>query len=152
MLENEIFTQNLLIFMEKNRFNAKTLSELINLRSGKKTIDHSYIAKMVKNAKEGINANPSLDKAANIANGFDMGLSDFLQLNCGDKPKGSDLTFDSKAIEAAFRHTDSFCGAVNNDSPDFKSKVFEIQYWAIVSGNSGEGSAKLALLAKKYNI
>lgn len=151
MIENEIFTQNLLILMEKNRFNAKTLSELINLRRGEKTIDHSYIAKMVKNAREGIFANPSLDKAANIADGFDLSLSKFLHLNCVDETENA-LSFDSEALEAAFRHTDSFCAAVNNDSPEFKAKVFEIQYWTIVSGNSGEGSARLALLAKEYNI
>jgi transcriptional regulator with XRE-family HTH domain len=151
MIENEIFTNNLLALMEKNRFNAKTLSELINIRRGKKTIDHSYIAKMVKNAREGIHANPSLDKATNIANGFDMPLSKFLHINCVDEAENA-LSFDSATLEAAFRHTDSFCGAVDNDSPDFKAKVFEIQYWSLVSGNVGEGSAKLALLAKEYKI
>lgn len=151
MIENEIFTQNLLILMDKSRLNSKTLSELINVRRGEKSIDHSYISKMVKNAKEGLNANPSLDKAANIANGFDLSLSQFLQLNCADEA-ASVLSFDSVALESAFTHTESFCSAVNIDSAAFKAKVFEIQYWAFVSGNLGRGSARLALLAKEYNI
>tara|TARA_R110001583_G_scaffold136211_1_gene288052 strand:+ start:336 stop:788 length:453 start_codon:yes stop_codon:yes gene_type:complete len=149
MLEQNLFTKNLLDLIAKNNFNAKTLSEQINKKAGMKIIDHSYIAKIVKNAKENdIGANPSLNKAVAIASGFGLNLIDMLAAHQDNKNIDS---FDDAALEAAFRHTEIFSDSMGLKNSDFKAKVFKIQYWIIVSGNTGEGSALLAKLANKYS-
>ncbi len=148
MNPSQAFTKNFLkLYSESNIKNATALMELINQRSGEKVIDNSYISKMLKAAKNGETLNPSIDKVAAIAVGFNVTLTSMIteDVNSGY------AELDVKKLEAAYRHTDSFCESANTDSSEFKARAFKLQYEALLFGNNNL-AFKMHQLAKEFGI
>ena len=149
MKESTVFTQNLLKLYEKSGLNAKSLTELVNLRVGEKVIDHSYVARMIKTAKDGNDVNPSLDKASALAIGFNHNLAEMLSYNCGNNNTQS---FNTDSLVKAYMNVESFCDHLNITQPEFKARALEIQYSTILDGDLVAGQAKLHLLAKEFDL
>lgn len=154
-MDKEIFTKNLLDLVRKHDLNARSLANLINTRSGKrgeKVIEYSYIAKMIHHAKKGEYLNPSLDKAGFVADGFGLSLADMLQPNLNIKGYSPGQSFNTKALEDAFVHVESICDSLGITEPQFKARALEIQYQAIISGDTAQAAGELIKLSKLFNI
>ena len=152
MIDSDIFTENLLALVKEHGVHsAASLTELINLRAGTKSIDHSYVARILKSAKKGESVNPSLDKAGAIAAGFNISLSEMLVKNYLTSGKAN-YKLDDKKVEAAFRHVESFCEQANVDNSEFKARAFNLHYNALVLNNTEDLAVKLHFLAKEYDI
>ena len=148
MNPSQIFTRNFLkLYNASGVKSATALMELINLRAGKKIIDNSYISKMLKTAKEGELLNPSIDKVEAIAIGFGLTINEMVS----DTSTNSGSEIDVRALETAYRHTESFCQSANTDNSEFKARALKIQYEAILHGDDNL-TFKMVQLAKEFGI
>lgn len=152
MTESESFGKNLLAIQKKNNWTATAMAMIINDKNGSKVVDNSYISKICKAAKQGSKQNVSLDMATKISIGLGISLNDMIREDCLNSPPEGALSFHSESLLLAFKHVDSFSEKLDISNPEFKAKAFEIQYKAIVTGDVGESTAELMLLAKEFGI
>lgn len=132
--------------------NATKLTQLINERAGKKVIDRSYVARVLKHSEKDP-ANISLDKFFKICCSLNVDPWQMLHpmgFDSEGRSRASGNVLDSKVLKRAVKYSVSAAAELENTNPDFVSALVETSYHHMVSGNDEKLGIQLAKLSHLY--
>lgn len=131
---------------------AAELARLINEVNGPKTVDKSYLSKLLKNG-DVKTANMTIKKLLQICSAFDVELWQmFNPMGFGENgiSLATSGTVDKKTLTAAVKYSVSAAEKLDIEDLNFISEVTTEAYVSIASGSTDDLGVTLAQLTKNY--